>query len=162
MRHVLSLVCFSSLICAAFLIAVGQEKSNRETSDLAGRYSFVSGEKNGGESPDENLKDSKVSITAKEIIATDKSDKRTYVATYTLDKSKEPWRISMESLVPTIGAKAEGLVSVDGETLKIIYALPGAEAPTEFKTKKGQHLWVLKAEKDAKANQSAEKSAGEK
>ena len=156
MRRPIVSLCLTLSVLALAPIAKGQEASEKQAASLAGRYSFVSGEKNGGEAPEESLKDSKVSITAKEIIATDRSNKRTYMATYTLDTSKKPWRISMESLVPTIGAKAEGLVAIEGDTLKIVYALPGSEAPREFRTKEGQHLWVLKAMEDPASQRPSE------
>ena len=142
------LICLSLVLTALALpfANAADEATDSDAAQLAGVYRFVSGEKNGGEAPDENLKQSKVSITAKEIVATDQADKRTYVATYKLDTSKKPWRISMESILPAVGAKAEGLIEKDGDTVKIIYALPGGETPTEFKTKEMQHLWVLKAQ----------------
>jgi uncharacterized protein (TIGR03067 family) len=138
---------FAAAVSCISLTAFAEEPTDADAASLAGTYRFVSGEKYGGEEPAENLKQSKVSITAGEIIATDQDNKRSYVATYKLDTTKKPWRISMESIVPTIGAKAEGLVSKDGDTLKLIYALPGGDLPTEFKTKEKQLMWVLKADK---------------
>jgi uncharacterized protein (TIGR03067 family) len=142
---------FRTIIAVALVAFAGtlfgeEPAASEEASKLAGTYRFVSGAKHGGEASAEDLATSKVSITAKEIIATNGENQRTYVATYTLDTSKTPWRITMESLVPTIGAKAEGLVSLEGDTLKLIYALPGGETPTEFRTREKQHMWTLKAE----------------
>jgi hypothetical protein len=38
----------------------------------------------------------------------------------------------------------EGLIASEGETVKLIYALPGGKAPTEFKTAEKQQMFVLK------------------
>ena len=67
-------------------------------------------------------------------------------ATYTLDTSKSPWVIHMTSTAPTEGQKADGLIEKKGNEIRLIYALPGrgASAPTEFKTQKGQQMFVLK------------------
>ena len=42
-------------------------------------------------------------------------------------------------------ADAVGLVKKEGDTVTLIYSLPGAPMPTEFKTKPGQHMFVLKS-----------------
>ncbi len=41
---------------------------------------------------------------------------------------------------------AKGLIEKDGDTVKLIYALPGGEMPTEFKTKEKQLMFVMKNE----------------
>lgn len=136
----------------------GDKPATKKDAPLAGVYRFEGGQKNGGEAASEDLKQAKVSITATEIVATDKDDNRTYMATYTLDTAQKPWRIRMESILPAVGAKADGLVEMqDDGIVRIIYALPGGEMPTEFKTKEKQHMWVLKAErKDGRPAEKAE------
>ena len=42
---------------------------------------------------------------------------------------------------------AKGLIEKKGDTVKLIYALPGGETPTEFKTKEKQLMFVLKNER---------------
>ncbi len=169
-RLTLTLLALLPLLFTATLLtgtAQGDDSADKATikeAPLAGVYRFEGGQKNGGEAPQENLKQAKVSISATEIVATDKDDNRTYVATYTLDTAKKPWRIRMESILPAIGAKADGLVEVqDDGIVRIIYALPGGETPTEFQTKEKQHMWVLKAQrKDGKPTEKVEKSDAEK
>ena len=41
--------------------------------------------------------------------------------------------------------KTTGLIKKEGDTVTIIYALPGGEAPKDFKTKEKQNLFVLKS-----------------
>ena len=41
-------------------------------------------------------------------------------------------------------AEAVGLVKREGDTVTLIYALPGGKPPTEFKTQERQNLFVLK------------------
>jgi hypothetical protein len=42
------------------------------------------------------------------------------------------------------GEIARGLIEQEGETVRLIYALPTGEIPTEFKTKEKQLMFVLK------------------
>ena len=42
------------------------------------------------------------------------------------------------------GGTAEGLIKRDGNTVMLIYALPGGETPTEFKTKEKQQMFTMK------------------
>jgi uncharacterized protein (TIGR03067 family) len=95
----------------------------------------------------DRLKDVTVRIAANAITTFDKDKKEIYAATYKLDTSRKPWRIMMTATITPVdgkGTKAEGLVERDGDTFKLIYALPGGKAPTEFKTGEKQQMFVLK------------------
>ena len=41
------------------------------------------------------------------------------------------------------GTKAEGLIEIAGESVKLIYSLPEGKAPTEFKTGDKQQMFAL-------------------
>jgi uncharacterized protein (TIGR03067 family) len=114
-----------------------------DAAKLEGTYTVVSGEEDGKAVPEEKIKGSLVKFTRDRITGTDKDKKEFFAATYTIDTSKTPWRIKMKSTTPK-EAEAVGLIEKTGETVRLIYALPGAPEPTEFKTKKGQHLFELK------------------
>ena len=45
------------------------------------------------------------------------------------------------------GKELHGLIERKDNNIRIIYAAPGGEAPKEFKTKEGQAMYTLKAEK---------------
>jgi uncharacterized protein (TIGR03067 family) len=115
----------------------------KEAVKLDGTYTIVSGEEDGKAIPDERIKGAVVRFTGDAILGTDKDKKEFFSATYKLDSSKTPWVIDMTSKRPK-EATATGLVKKDGDTLTIIYALPGGDAPKEFKTKEKQQMFVLK------------------
>lgn len=125
------------------------DKSGRKTDEkkaaasLEGGYTIVSGEEAGKAIPEDRIKGSIVRFTGDKILGTDKDKKEFFSATFTLDTSKTPWVIEMTSKQPK-EAKTTGLVKKEGDTITIVYALPGSEAPKEFKTKEGQQLFVLK------------------
>jgi len=136
---------------ALALAAVRAEDGKSATKDsfgpsaLVGAYTIESGEKEGKKEPPERIKGTTVLFTKDTITVTDKSKKHAYVASYKLDTSAKPCKITMKSTqAPTAGEVAKGLVMKKGDTVKLIYALPGGDEPTEFKTKNKQMLFVLK------------------
>jgi hypothetical protein len=42
------------------------------------------------------------------------------------------------------GEVARGLIQKEGNTVRLVYALPEGEIPTEFKTKEKQLMFVMK------------------
>jgi uncharacterized protein (TIGR03067 family) len=113
---------------------------------LAGTYRIVSAQKGDEKTPPDKLEGNIVTFTENTIVALDADEKQTYAAKFTLDTSKSPTVISMVSTIPEHkGASANGLIHRDGETVKLIYALPDeGEMPSEFKAGKGQRLLILK------------------
>ena len=143
-------------LCAA-LAAVGSvaadDKTKDDKSKLDGTYTIVSGEHGGKALPKEHFEGGIVKFTDKAIMGTDKDKKEFFAATYTVDTSKTPWEVTMTSKGKEKDAKEEkttGLMKADGETVTIIYALPGGKTPTEFKTGENQNLFVLKRVADKK------------
>jgi uncharacterized protein (TIGR03067 family) len=134
-----------------FGMTVFAAERDTKTAPLRGAYTFVSGQMDGKEVSPEKLRGCKSIFTADGIASTDKHLKHLYSCTYKLDTTAKPWQISMVSKSPS-KEKAEGIVELEGDTLKLAYSLPGAERPTSFTTtKKGQHLFILKREKDSKS-----------
>lgn len=143
-----------TLFAAASLSVFGADKKEKDKDDVAhlvGSYKIVEGERDGQKIPDAHLKDMKVNIAANAITTLDKDSKELYVATYQVDATKKPWKITMTATIAPSApeekegkAKAEGLIEIDGNQVKLIYALPGGKAPTEFKTDEKQQMFVLK------------------
>jgi hypothetical protein len=80
------------------------------------------------------------------VTTTDKNDQQTFAAEYQLDLSgKTPAILMTSTLGPDKGMKTAGLVSKIGDMVQLIYHLPGGTPPTEFKTRDGQLMVVLKA-----------------
>jgi len=138
---------------ASLLFASGpvcSEEKAREKKDskprLAGLYTIVSGEREGQKEPEERIKGVTVRFTDDTIIVTDKDKKETYVATYKVDWSKKPGLITMKAVkAPEKDEIARGLIEKQGDTVRLIYSLPGGDMPTSFKTNKKQLMFVLKA-----------------
>lgn len=116
--------------------------------DLVGGYTVVSGEKYGQEEPEDRVKGTIVRFTEDRVVVTDKDKTEVYGSEYTLDTSKKPYKITLTSkLAPSEGQVSKGLIEKDGDTVRLIYALPGGDEPTSFKTKAKQLMFVMKNEK---------------
>lgn len=129
---------------AAEPIASGQA----QVSNLPGSYQIVAGERDGTPIPTDRLRDISVRIANNAITTLDKDKKEVYVASYEIDTTKQPWQVRMTAVLTPVadakGTTSTGLMEMDGETVKLIYALPGGERPSEFKTKDKQQMFVLR------------------
>jgi len=137
-----------ALALAASLAAAQGPSGKKDGKSLEGRYVITSVEKNGEKAPDRKVKDVTVLITKDAIISTDKEKKHLYGANYTLDTGKTPWRIMMVGTTPKKGDKAAGIVALEGDTLKLCYALPGGAVPTKFVAGENQRCIVMRRVKD--------------
>jgi uncharacterized protein (TIGR03067 family) len=138
--------------------------------ELKGGYTIVKGERDGEPIPAERIKGAIIRFTDDETRGTDKDKKDLYIAKYKLDTSKTPWKIYMTTVekkdretgrtekkagkdYSPEEASTTGLIKKDGDTIQIIYALPGGKEPTSFKTKKGdktQMFWLKNQNKGTK------------
>ena len=144
----------------ALTVAVSAEdkKEDKKPADfdakaLVGKWTFTEGMKAGEKTEADKLKEP-AEITADKI--TLKTADATFVFKYTADAKASPVAIDMEILEPDgfKGAKAKGIIAVDGEKLKLAYnPAPDGARPTDFKSTKdnGNHVYMLKmAKKDDK------------
>ncbi len=141
-------MCAAVLAVACGAAALGDDKNTTTAEKLVGTYVITKSEKYGGKPPSEDVTNIVVKITKDRITSFDKNDKEVYVQTYKLGPdSGKAHKISMKAIKPKLDVEAEGLIEVDGDTVKLIYALPGGETPTEFKTKAKQLMFVMKKQK---------------
>jgi uncharacterized protein (TIGR03067 family) len=129
------------------------KKADKKTTpeSLVGRYTITSGEKEGSKEPGERIKGTTVTFTKETVIVADKDKKEIYSASYKLDTKTTPCQITMTSKVEgSAGETARGLIQQDADdenVVRLVYALPTGETPTEFKTKEKQLMFVMKKEK---------------
>jgi len=111
--------------------------------DLIGHYSIIAGEKFGRPDSEERLKGSGVRFTEKSVTVYDPDKNETYGADYELDCSETPCRITMKATKPDSGEVAYGLIERSGDTVRLIYSLPGEAKPTSFSTAGKQLMFVM-------------------
>lgn len=162
MRHAAVPLLFAMTIFVVPAPARAQVDPSKDTprlnsADLEGVYEIVSGEKFGVAEPTERIKGSTARFTADRVVVIDKDNNEVYGASYALtpdetaaneaDSGAKGSKIRMVSKL--VGSREQdqvsvGMVEKDGDKVRLIYALPGVEAPAEFKTKAGQLMFILK------------------
>jgi uncharacterized protein (TIGR03067 family) len=128
-----------------------KSKISGEPAELLGGYTIISGERFGYKEPADRIEGTTVRIADDAIVVMDKDKKEVYAQTYKVDASSKPWKISLKSKITPRNqgaeeAEAKGLIKKEGDIVTLIYALPGGEIPTEFKTKEKQLMFVMKNE----------------
>ena len=138
--------------CALVVLAVrplgAEDKEAKfDAAKLVGDWKYTSGTKNGEKANEDNLKN-KVVITKETITLTGDAK---FVMKYDLDTSKKPIGIKLKMTESPFGAGAEavGILSLDGDDLKICYDPEGKKAPEKFEAKADSklHLFILKRAK---------------
>lgn len=129
------------------LLAIAPAARGDEKAELDGGYTIVAGEKFGEVIPAGEIKGTTVRIADNGIIVADKDKKDVYASSYKLEPGDRAgcYKITLTSkLSPNEGAVAKGLIEKKGDTVRLIYALPGGDEPTEFKTKSKQLMFEMK------------------
>jgi uncharacterized protein (TIGR03067 family) len=138
-----SLVAMMSLT----IYSMANSASAADKPKLDGQHQIIAGERDGKALAEADIKGTTFRFTGDKVVGATKDGTEFLAADYTLDDSKTPCVIVMKLTAGTDkGKELKGLVERTGDTIRIIYAGPGAEAPTEFKTKQNQAMYTLKVD----------------
>lgn len=119
-----------------------------DAAKLAGSWAYVSGEKDGTHLDKEHFAGQKATFTDKEIKVTGPNGE--YDFSYKLDTTKQPVVIAMEMTAGGNGdSKANGIVALEGDRLKLCYPPRGGAAPTKFEAPSGSGLHYFVFERAA-------------
>jgi uncharacterized protein (TIGR03067 family) len=129
----------------------GKAKPKFDAEKLVGKWKFTEGTKSGAKVDAKNL-ESDVTITKDAFTIEGGGEK--HVMKFKIDASKSPVQIDMEGDEgPAKGFKAEGIIAIDGDTIKLAYAtsIPGFEGkrPEKFESTKDNKafLFIMKKAK---------------
>jgi len=133
---------------AAALLGAQDKEAKFDPAKLIGKWTYISGIKDGAKVDPENLKKQDVTFTKDKITL---KGEDTFVMKYDLDATKKPVGIKLEMLESPFGAgaKAAGIIELTGDELRFCYAPMGENVPKTFDAKEGtkMHLFVLKRAK---------------
>ena len=138
-----------ALVAAVAVSAEDKKPVDFDAKALVGKWSFASGTRAGEKVEADKLKDI-AEYTADKI--TMKTADATFVFKYSVDAKASPVAVELEILEPDgfKGAKAKGIVEIDGETLKLAYnPTPDGARPKDFASTKdnGNHVYTMKKAK---------------
>lgn len=131
-----------AVVLAAFL---GLAARADEKIDLSGKYTVVSGKKNGADI-DEKAKKATYTVTVDTFTIAGGDQK--FVISYKLKPGTKPVEIDMsiaEGPEGTKGAIAVGIIEQKGDTLKLAYSLDKEKRPKDFEGKTGYLMELKKA-----------------
>jgi uncharacterized protein (TIGR03067 family) len=142
-------VLLPAALTAVMLVAADAKDDafKKDMEALQGKWQLVSMQRD-GESVD-------VSKDASRVITGDKYELTlrpglSIEGTYKIDPTAKPKKMeTTASTGPYKDQELLGIYELSGDTLKICYAPPGKERPTEFKTKDGSG-WILTVHKKVK------------
>jgi uncharacterized protein (TIGR03067 family) len=135
-------------VVAGFAFLPTPASAADEKPNLEGQHQITAGERDGKAMPEADIKGCTFRFVGEKVVAATKDGTAFLTGEYTLDAAKKPTAITMKLTEGTDkGKELKGLVERTGDTIRIIYAAPGAEAPTEFKTKQNQAMYTLKVDK---------------
>jgi uncharacterized protein (TIGR03067 family) len=124
--------------------AVGQEKKP-DAPKLEGKYTLVAGKIN-GKAIDEDAKKAEYTFTADQV--TVKGKDIMFVMGYKIDPRTDPMNVDMaiaDGTEGSKGTKAQGIIEVKGDTVKLAYSTEKEKRPKDFKGEKDFYFELKKA-----------------
>jgi uncharacterized protein (TIGR03067 family) len=145
-----TLASLGLMLLAATALAEDKKETPLDAAKLVGDWTYVSGVR-AGEKVDKDHLVGAVAIT-KDTIKVPSGDKdKPFVMAYTIDAKTSPAKIDMEIKDgPVKEGKAEGLIALEGNEIKLAYVIVGAgKRPTKLESTKdnGAFFFVLKKAK---------------
>lgn len=122
------------------------DKDGRD--DLQGTWTIKRIVKDGKEVNDKEI-GTKVVIKGDRIVGTDEANKEVYVVSYKVNPDRNPRTIDMKIVEgKDKGKTAEGIYSLEGNTLKFCYSYESGKRPTAFSTKAGDEHMLLELKRE--------------
>jgi len=119
-----------------------------ERPKVEGQHAITAVERDGKALGEAEFKGATIRFADDKLVAANKDSSEFLNADYNMDAAKTPCSVVLKVTAGSNkGKELQGLIDRKDNTIRIIFALPGGERPTEFKTKDNQVMYTLKAEK---------------
>ena len=113
------------------------------TNELEGKWACVSAVVDGQQLPKETVGLLRLTLTHNRY-KTEKGSDVLFDSTYTVDAAKSPKQISMIGTEGNLkGKEAQGIYSLEGDTLRICYTMPGDRRPEKFESSTGSKAYLV-------------------
>jgi len=144
MRHQ-GLLGIGIAVLTCGLLLGADKAADADRDKLQGEWVVVSGQENGKEVPAEKVKGMKMTVNQDRITVDEGKGKR--VMNYKLDATQTPKAIDMTTVEGSDkGKMSQGIYELDGDKLKICFAMPDKERPKNFSPKENSQemLFIMK------------------
>jgi uncharacterized protein (TIGR03067 family) len=119
-----------------------------EKPKLEGQHQIQAMERNGTPLNEADFKGATLRFTDGKLVGANKDGTEFITADYTIDSNKKPCAVVLKvTSGSSNGKELQGLIERKDNTIRLIFANPGGERPTEFKTKENQVMYTLNCEK---------------
>ena len=130
----------------AALLTVGAcaaEKEINVRSRMSGTWSCVAATINGKPLADSTVKKLHLTMTDTRY-KTERNDEVLFDSSYRLDTTKAPVHINMVGTEGDLaGKEAQGIIALEGDTLKICYTMPGKPRPVSFASPTNSEAYLI-------------------
>jgi len=110
---------------------------------LVGNWIGASAIVDGRPLPDSTVNQLRLTLTA-DRYKTEKGNEVLFDSTYTVDPSRNPKEINMIGTEGDFAGKtAEGIYSLEGDTLRVCYTMPGKPRPGAFSSPAGSGIYLV-------------------
>jgi uncharacterized protein (TIGR03067 family) len=137
-----ALVLVSGLTAQTLVFSADPEKPK-----LDGQHAIVAMERNGKADEEAVFKGATIRFTDDKLVAANKDGTEFLTADFTLNADKAPCAIVLKATSGSNkGKELQGLIERKDNTIRLIFAHPGGDRPTEFKTKENQVMYTLRVQ----------------
>jgi uncharacterized protein (TIGR03067 family) len=146
----MSMLLRSALVLVAGLTAQTYlfSAAPAEQPKVQGQHAIVGMERNGTALDEADFKGATIRFTDDKLVGANKDGTEFLTADYNMDAAKTPCTIVLKvTSGSNKGKELQGLIERKDNTIRLIFAHPGGERPTEFKTRENQTMYTLRAEK---------------
>lgn len=139
----MNLIYFVSVLAAVLFIACATEPSRLPKDALVGTWNCVSAVVDGKPLPEETVRLLRLTLTS-DRYKTEKGSEVLFDSTYSVDRTKNPNQINMVGTEGALrGKEAKGIYSLEGDTLRICYTMPGEQRPQAFESTPGSKAFLV-------------------
>ena len=139
----MNVIYFLSALAAVLFIACATEPSRTVKHDLPGNWVCLSAIVDGKPLPDETVRLLRLTLTS-DRYKTEKGSEVLFDSTYSVDRTKNPNQINMVGTEGALrGKEAYGIYSLEGDTLRICYTMPGEQRPQAFESTPGSKAFLV-------------------
>ena len=139
----MNLIYFVVVLTVLLFMACATEPSRMPKDALVGNWSCVSAVVDGKPLPDETVRLLRLTLTS-DRYKTEKGSDVLFDSTYSLDSTTNPKQINMVGTEGALrGKEAQGIYSLEGDTLRICYTMPGDQRPTSFESASGSKAFLV-------------------